>query len=472
MSRNARLALFASAIICLQIAIAETARAAVPDATTKAWSKACNQIEEVEQKTGRIQNAEISRGLTILSNSDQAAALSHLDTQEACLSIIASETAQRPTIVLSKTINEDADIHPRMKKTNPAQAKTISLAYRLDDLDLDIYDDSVLQSEQFQEWSRADPDMAKGIVNNGMAQMAQTESRSFTILGNDVTTCVVVLEPTHVLESFLKRATPKLQDTLTTSDRNWLSSYGPSVEFWHEVSHCQAPATLAEKADRESIEVFSEDAGGQDSSSCSALESSTELKDNLTETQEMLKSASEQGKILSNSSAFNPGKTVEGDKALGRLVDSRLLVELSMEALMDRLAMNITAERMDLPETGCTNSRYATHPWEKLRALWSVGEPDVRYMTWLTPWLKGQPHEIKRQILADAWAGLLATKKEIAGKAFYRDWMLSQMAQQRRSGILNTPALTPDTERKERWESWLTDQVSDPGKIKQALSVN
>lgn len=94
----------------------------------------------------------------------------------------------------------------------------------------------------------------------------------------------------------------------------------------------------------------------------------------------------------------------------GQVKDNRILIEMSYEALMDRNGMNVVAHRFGIPESGCSPTKTPNHPWTKLRTLWSIGDPDIRYLTWLTPWLEGLDGDTQRQVMADAWRGLLNAK--------------------------------------------------------------
>lgn len=447
------------------------AQAAIPESISGAWVQACTGNEFASKRIATITQVEVEQALQTLIAADEVDALGKIATDEACLSLAATEATGRPVIVLQKDIQAGADIHEGLKRANPTQAKSMSLAYRLDNLGLDLHPRSVVKSEQYQEWHKADPDMALGIVNQGLAQMAQTESRSFTVVNQDAPTCLVVIEPQPIITNFLNLASPTLAQALTRNDRKWLGDYGDAVEFWHEVAHCQTPKEIAGQAAQEGINLVAADA--EDNSSCSALESSASLTGELSEAQSIINKAAEQGKLFSSGNlASSAISSPTDDEAFGQVVDAGTLLEMSLEALMDVQGMKITAERFNLPESGCTSTDVSPHPWHKIRTLWSIGDPDARYMTWLTPWLKGQPHSIKRQILADAWGGLLQAKKSVAGTTFYRDWMLSRLAEQRRTGVLHTPALTPDADRKARWEHWLTEQTQPPSGVGQAVTAS
>lgn len=136
---------------------------------------------------------------------------------------------------------------------------------------------------------------------------------------------------------------------------------------------------------------------------------------------------------------------------------------------MDRFGRQEVAQRFGLPDSGCTTSTLPSHPWDKFRVLWSIGEPDTRYLSWLQPWLVDQPFEVQRHLLADAWGGVLKTKKAVNGKFIYRDWMLNRVSQKREGNAFYSPALEADPKRAAEWADWLSEILQAPGALQDAI---
>lgn len=457
--------------------------AKVPQATIQQWQSACNNDAFAQDRIHRLSAEDTLNGLARIREAGDTKALAGLDTREACLSLAASAVVNRSVIVMTKGIDPEADIHPGIVTTNPTLAKSMSLAHRLDSLDPSVHDPQWLNSPEFQDISRSDPGLAKSILNNGYAQNIQIEKRSFSLYQDNAPTCLVVLESTPVLDDFLILAPARLSQGLTPQDRHWLTRYGMAVEFWHEVGHCQTTEDLQLQAELAGVDMSGP--AETDAQTCSAMQSGSALVSELSETQQLLEQASySMNAPLSDlvnplagaqSSPVPPlvssasGAGAADQTAFGDVIDNRLLLELSVESLMDRYALNMTAKRFGLTESGCTMSTEITHPWDRLRALWSIGDPDIHYMTWLAPWLADQPNEVRRQVLADAWGGLLQAKKTASGRAFYQDWMMQRLSEQRQSGAFHTPTLTANPERMSNWQSWLTGLTGQPSGVRAAL---
>ncbi|EAZ98175.1 hypothetical protein MELB17_09833 [Marinobacter sp. ELB17] len=442
---------------------------------TLAWVEACNSNEYALARVHSTTVDEVARGLHILREAGEVSALGKMNAGEACLSIVASASTERPVISLQRSIETDIGIHEGIIRSNPRQAETMTLAYRLDDIKPSIYSRANADFSKIQEWQISDPEMAMSILNQGTAQIAQTQERSYTVYNAEATTCLVMVEPSPVIDEFLQLATPALAQGLSETERRWLTQYGDATEFWHEVSHC-VDVPRAQGPDSPE----STDSSDPQLATCGAAQSNKTLFNQLAGNQLVIEGALT-GSVPANAEVqqqdpdslepFQPGyqPTAMDNEIFNKVKDSRILTELSYEALMDRQGLMITAARFGIPESGCTAKMVPEHPWNKLRALWSIGNPDIRYMSWLTPWLESHEQQVQRQVLADAWRGLLQAKKRVSGKLFYQDWFLSRLAEQRRNNKMYIPSMTPDSGRAQRWEGWLLDVTGQPESITSQL---
>jgi hypothetical protein len=469
-------ATMASVPVLAQSSVSEDSLLGAP--VTQAWVDACNASSFFKDRAHSTNLAEAAKGLSILAAASESDALSKLSANEACLSIAASASMGRPVVSLVQSIDASIGIHEGIVQTNPRQAQSMTLAHRLDDLRLDLYSQQLLASEAYQSWHKADPDMALSILNQGIAQASQTQSRSYAVHNAEATTCLVVVQPKPILDDFLTLAAPTLTQALSGTDRQWLTQYADATEFWHEVGHCEVFEKTGESQGQSASSV-----NGPAASSCGAVQDNRSLLTQLAGNQALLEGeaasqtenksevSQDTSELADNDAFFEPGyqPTAEQNAVFGQVKDNRILIEMSYEALMDRNGMNVVAHRFGIPESGCSPTKTPNHPWTKLRTLWSIGDPDIRYLTWLTPWLEGLDGDTQRQVMADAWRGLLNAKKRVSGKVFYQDWLLTRMAEQRQNNNLYTPDLVADAERSDRWEAWLLVVTDQPDTITKAL---
>lgn len=448
------------------------------DRVVHQWVSTCNGHRFTTNRVNALNPREVAEALNVLLESDEIEALGKLPVNEACLTLAGTQETGRPTFVLKRSVEQTNGVSEAMIRTLPLQAQAMTLANRLDELNLDIHGSYAKASERFKKWQDADPELAKGIMNQGIAQMTMPVSRAVAFQNPGATSCLIVLEPKPLLEDFLSIAPEQLAKGISENDRQWLARYGDATEFWHEVSHCQKPENLEKQT------VVKGPESGDGARSCTAIKDNKNLIANLTDGKSMFPSAMQNAigdsqtkpplgqatpPLEQSPAKVKPVSASEAKQAFQQITDYRQLVELSHEALMDRMGLREVAKRFGLPDSGCTTATLPSHPWAKFRVIWSIGEPDPRYMSWLQPWLVDQPMNVQRHLLADAWGGLLKTKKIINGKFVYRDWMLNRISEKQRASEFQTPTLPADPERAEKWAAWLTDILKTPSGIQGAI---
>ncbi|KXS54597.1 MAG: hypothetical protein AWU57_1020 [Marinobacter sp. T13-3] len=488
--------------------IASPARAVTKDASDNVQAKAersaeqwvdrCNADAFATERLGSLALSEAQSGLSILMEAGEAPALDKVSIGEACLSIAASQYAERPVFVVKKGIRHDLGVSEAVIRVSPTIARQQSFAYKLDELQLDVLPDGVFKGKTYLQRKEIDPVAAKSHLHFYLATQIEQQARSGTYNLNYDGTCLIGVADGHVMDAFDKGASQRVSQGLSNGDRQWLRAYGPAQEFWHEAAHCLPGDVMRERAMRPNGKSAIAQ-NGRGPSPCQAAQQSLKVLDQVSKEEEFnLETAlleaqagssavarvklvnKQQAQETTDADAEVPVKpqpkaspkmpplTKESRAIAEASFDDAQIIKLSIESLMDNLALIQVRQRFRDAIEGCNLNTHPTQPWKKLRVLWSIADPNAMYMTWLTPWLLDHPASVQRQMFADAWAGLRNAKKQVSSKAFYQDWLKQAAARNARNSLFRSPNGTPDPGRAERWTQWMLDYTETPTAIQQA----
>lgn len=410
------------------------------DAAIQRWSDLCAGLPTVRERVGDVTADDILRGLLVLQDAGLSDNLSRIYQDEACLSMAASAALDTPIVSLIR--------HPDPTDTKqignavaamPTHYKRIHTSRRLARLGVSL----APMGAALQQTSALDTEVALETANLGMLTQAGDVSRSYAVNTGQV--CVLAIEPSPMLDH-LKTHTPWTHSQLTDSTKDYLEQHAAAIEFWHEAAHCNhnRAAQMLNRTEP-SYRV------GR------AFDSSSNQCHSPTHT------AKPEGLFSSETQRSSIVQLIETDRSIQRSsenafndqINRRVRLSLLHESLADQFALRMLQERR--ADESCASNLYTTGHWMAMRILWSVENPDARYMTWLAPWLSGHPESVQHQVVLEAFHGALGAAKESLNPIAYRE--LIQRRGRPEFLTINDPQGTPDSARKDAWSNWLLNQA-------------
>ncbi|ONF42557.1 hypothetical protein BTO32_15225 [Marinobacter lutaoensis] len=379
--------------------------------------------------------------MRMLSQVGLLPAISRLGQLEACLSIVGSAAIRSPILVLEKRLPEATNRLP-ISAINRLSDHYVreQMAERLASLGINLMLDYPYQPSSPERTA---------VHSNRAVLYGDASDRSFSVKGPGV--CLVALD-TDDLAGDLMQEMPYAWSLLGTIEQEYLKRWGNAIEFWHEIAHCNSEnafndlSLIGEQAAHE-IQRYSE-RWAQEAQECDPV-----VGESLLSVLEMTLVENPDNPML----ALDAVQAAGGfDSAVGK--DQILRFRLFTETLADSWAKFQIQRRKIANEGYCSSENAVTHPWDRFRLAMSIRQPDARYMTWLVPWLKGLPEHIQRQVIADAYEGVMRLAEELVPKSIVMKLVSEREA---RPDVLafSTPNLSPDSRRADRWKHWAQENL-------------
>lgn len=390
-------------------------------------ASACNANPEVQKLTGSLTTDDIAATFKAFSRSGLNDRLNKLTTYELCLSAAASSEANSVVIVVDRSPESLPTVRTQtMIPGFPSIGVQKGLEAKLRELDVGYWDSSDTNGSK----PSGPVDRENRLhQQTGFAQQVNFRSRSYSASFQGY--CLINHEPAPLWTHSSYTFAPELLKALNDSDRQWLADYGDAMEFWHEVAHCASPLTpeFREAPATDGLSIVGTALEKTGTQSCSAATSQ---------------------------SADQYGLTEEDLEPFGQ--DAAILYRIGTEVFADQYALSQLARRFGIGLPGCRSDEPVIFtPWTKFRVMNSVYNPDLNYLTWLEPWLKGLPLPTQAKGLSEAWEALqdvayerypdisrpLSNRKAIYGDD---DWF--------------RPSQEPDSIRKSQWATWIQDVIA------------
>ncbi|MGX1201078.1 hypothetical protein ACSSVV_001546 [Marinobacter sp. MBR-105] len=416
----------ANALTGLLVATILVTPPAKADDIAVAWERACNASSRVQKIIGPLPSGAIDKALEAYQKAGLGDRLRQLTPFEVCTSLAATSEAEVPVFVIDRS-PESLPREPvgmpvpglpelPVQKAIEKKLRNLNLGYqRLASEDpsagLDIR--TQLQNQSVEQTS--------------FALQVNTRKRSFSAHYDDY--CLISHDDEPLATYSRYTIDPALLDGLKPGEWEWLEQYGDAMEFWHEVAHCEYPLRpLPAKPESEDGLVGMEDA----------------LKETGTQT---CNASSAPGNVYGlTESDLDPF-----------ILDGVILYRVGLEAYADYYGMGQLVKRFGVGSPGCRgDGTVELTPWLKYRLVLSVYNPDLNYMTWLEPFLRGYPLPTQAASLADAWD---AINRIAFGK--YAGISRPRITQQVIYGDsdLYSPSQAPDTIRSAQWQAWIEDNI-------------
>lgn len=427
------------------------------------WQGQCRGHTAVTRFGGTSQGVTsmsvMATGVQVLERYGMADRLARLKTGEACLSIIASEAASLPVIVVDRIAETGGDnaVSDAMRYLVKPGQKEFEKRLRELDVGYSNAGDPIASTSQTPFPQKRINAQIRATALSGYAQ-PRSFSQGFP--GH----CLVGLD-TRAFDAYLNGLDRKLVAMMPESDQRWLSEHGSRVEFWHEVGHCRWHSITARSQQDIEQEPILEGAGATRTGACSVAAS--DAQGNGAPSSAL--GANEKGMVRrllegeqGNARAqTTPGAgTARNPMAIAAGPDQRIIRSITHEAMADAYAMSALNARFQTPIEGCSWKR-ELDPWARFRLISSVHGPRPGYMSWLVTYLSGQPPEVQRQVIADAWKGV----RDVAFGEFSGIARPGQLAGTTKPGsrYIAVPTNKPDAARAKRWQNWIHHWLShDP----------
>ena len=408
------------------------------------WGALCQSSSAVVSRVGATSLTEIESGMRMLNQVGLLPAISRLDQLEACLSIVGSAAIKAPTLVLVKRLPQATNRLP-VSAINRLSDHYVreQMAERLALMGINLMLDYPYQPSSPERTA---------VHSNRAVLYGDASDRSFSVKGPGV--CLVALD-TDDLAGDLMQEMPYAWSLLGMIEQEYLKRWGNAIEFWHEIAHCNSENALddlsliGEEAAYE-IQRYSE-RRAQEAQQCDPVVGESLLS------------------VLETTLAENPDQpmlALDAVQAAGGFdseasKDQILRFHLFMETLADSWAKRQVQRRKIASESYCSLENTVVHPWDRFRLAMSIRQPDARYMTWLVPWLKGLPEHIQRQVIADAYEGMMRLAEELVPKPIVMK-LVSEREARPDVWAFSTPNLSPDPRRAERWKHWAKENLGGP----------
>lgn len=386
---------------------------------TDAWVGACNANNEVTKRIGRLTSEEVLEAEAVLSKGSAGEKLGQLNLVEACLTVVATAAAQTPTFVVERSALQEPTLAvPGLPQLSTQQ----SIEQKLQKLDAGYWAPSGKAADPLWESS---PRQFKALSRTAIAMEVYSRDRSYSASYQDH--CVIIHDPKPLADYLSYTLAPELRDSLSIDDQEWLGQYGDAMEFWHEVGHCEYPLAANEKwqVQSDGLMRMHEALAGTGADSCGATSEPDEYGLTARELEPYY-------------------------------LDGAILIRLGDEAFADLYAKRKITERFGLQQPGCTGKPDDNSAWGQYRIAMSIFNPDMHYMTWLAPWIRGLPLPVQAQTMADAWDAV----EEVAFEHYphiQRPSMRRKMAESREKWL--KPSQAPDAHRQDRWVEWLKQRL-------------
>jgi hypothetical protein len=385
------------------------------------WVDYCDSNQEFRRYAQLSDPEIVGRAFTLFEKQDKTLPMSKLTGLEMCLSVVATESAERPVFVLEK-VNPETSIHQSIHD----QQQVKGLVDRLSDLGIRLFSmKGGAGGKSLSAMMSMDEDLGFDTLHFGAMIGLQRLQRSFAVRGHNA--CMIALD-TKPLSLFMDQ---RIKGYRTDNAlESYIDRYGNATEFWHEVAHCNA-SVAATYID------------GENASNAH----------------------SEQSECATNFSGSQIGASTPADNATSAqftgALDTRALWAIREEAMADEFSVHRVSEHLGAPGKACRSNKEVSHPWQRYRVLDSVYNPSLDYMTWLHPWISDQSNVVKRQMLSDAFKGMYLAAKATLPRYRYEE-MIQVNSISAGAQVFRMPGVEPDTVRAEAWSQWLKEQIKAP----------
>lgn len=447
--------------LCASVSTTCLASSKIEDKTTQAinrWTNLCNNLPSVTERSGKLTNQSVREGLSRLQSAGVAGALSLIYQNEACLSLASTAKIKQPSIALIRHADPQfKSRHPNSVSAMPDHYKRVQTARRLAQLNINLAPETP-QSDvngSFQAMQNIDQELAIENTNLGVLAQGGRQERSYAVTGGPV--CVVAIEPTPLIDH-LRTKKPFIYRHLANRDRDYLEKNGSAIEFWHEVAHCdmrEAASQIGKSANSLMGALESRRTPTSSSESCRPAPE----QDDTTNTLALFRQAVETTNLLEGSNQISPaqsGAATPRQKPLDGSINEQIRVALLQEALADEYGVWVTREQQGAGvKESCISSTPigGQGPWQNMRALWSIANPNAHYLTWTLPWLVGTTPETQQQVILEAFHGSFAAAKKYIGEPHYKALVASRARTE--FAPMSDPRGAFDKGRADSWSKWL-----------------